>query len=263
MSVWDSPELTGALGDRIADDLRAMVRSYEDGAERTQQHHLGPSQIGMPCTRCLARHVLCMPTQREFDDPWCRIIGTATHAWLDDAAAWANVQTLVDNDSEARWYPEQKVQPHPDLLPSGGKADLYDDVTKCVIDHKVVGAEPLRKYRLNGPGEQYRIQAHLYGLGYHRLGLEVRHVAVAFWNRGGRLGDLYVWTEPFDAQVALNALSRYRTIRDQALALGPAILPHLPADESCWDCEGREMSAEELAVCNTQPNPAQPIPGAA
>lgn len=250
-SVWDDPALTNALGDRIADDLRAMARDYDAAAHRSQQKHLGPSQIGSPCTRCLARHALGRSVQREFDDPWCRTIGTAVHAWLDAAALHHNTA----ND-RARYYPELRIHPDEELLPSGGNCDLYDEDTRTVVDHKIVGAEPLRKYRLNGPGPQYRVQAHLYGLGYVRAGHTVDHVAVAFWQRGGRLSDLYVWTEPYDEDVARTALERWRTIRDQALAVGPAILPLLPADPACWDCGGRDVTPDELAPL-PQPNPIQ------
>lgn len=246
--VWD--QIGDPLGDRLADDLRAMVRLYEAGAERTQQRHMGPSQIGNPCTRCIARNVLGMAIVGEFDDPWCRIIGTATHSWLDEAAGFWNASTLTAEGSgrTARWHPEQRVHPHPDLLPSGGKTDLYDAETGTVIDHKIVGDAPLKNYRLSGPGRQYRGQVHLYGLGCHRAGLEVKNVAIAFWKRGGRLSDLYVWTEPYSADLAMETLQRFRTIRDQALVIGPQIIPLLPADESCWDCGGKDVSADELAV---------------
>lgn len=253
--VWDT--IGDTLGERLADDLRDMARGYEENAERSQQRHLGPSQIGMACTRCLARYVLGIPVTRPFDDPWCRIIGTATHAWLDEAAATQNVRR-----DDARWYPELRVQPDTELLPSGGKCDLYDAHTHTVIDHKIVGQEPLKKYRLNGPGEQYRTQAHLYGLGYANAGHHVKNVAVAFWKRGGRLSDLYVWTEHYQPQIALDALERYRIIRDQALTLGPAILPLLPADESCWDCGGKDVDTEPTSQRTTQPNPAQPTTAA-
>lgn len=252
-SVWD--EIADPLGKRIADDLRTIVRRYEAGAERSQQRHLGPSQIGNPCTRCLARHCLGMELVRDFDDPWCRIIGTSVHQWLEEAAAFDNVHVIRDT---ARWKAELRVHPHPDLLPSGGKCDLYDADTYTAIDHKVVGSEPLRKYKLNGPGQQYRVQAHLYGLGLHRTGARVENVAVAFWLRGGRLSDLHVWTEPWEVDIAMTALQRYRTIRDQAHSVGPQIIPLLPADPACWDCGGKDVSAEELAVINN--NPATPIP---
>lgn len=253
VSVWD--EIADPLGKTLADNLRQIVRAYENGAERSQQKHLGPSQIGNPCTRCLARACLDMAVERDFDDPWCRIIGTAVHAWLEEAAAFDNVHVVRD---AARWKAELRVHPHPDLLPAGGKCDLYDAELFAAIDHKIVGAEPLRKYKLNGPGQQYRVQAHLYGLGLHRAGLRVEHVAIAFWQRGGRLSDLYVWTEPWDVAVAMDALNRYRVIREQALAIGPQILPHLPADPSCWDCGGKDVSPDELASLHhpTRPNQA-------
>lgn len=252
-SVWDQPSLTGALGDTLATDLRDMVRLYESSRERSQQTEVGPSGIGNPCTRCLARQVLGVPVERAFNDPWCAIIGTAVHAWLAEAAENFNGLAV-----EPTYKTETRVQPHPDVLPKGGNADLFDAVHNTVIDHKIVGAEQLRKYRLNGPGPQYRIQAHIYGLGFARTGAQVDHVAVAFWQRGGRLSDLYVWTEPYDPQVALDAIDRYRTIRAQALAIGPSLLPLLPASESCWDCGGKDMTPEEAAsLAPTQPNPAQ------
>lgn len=246
-TVWD--EFTNALGDRLADDLRDMVRRYEAGAERSRQRHIGPSQLGNPCTRCLARQVLGCPIVRQFDDPWCRILGTAGHAWLDDAATFDNASTLTADGSERapRWHPEQRVHPHPDLLPSGGKTDLFDEQTGTVIDHKILGVPSLKKIKLNGPGPQYRVQLHVYGLGCHRLGLTVNNVALAAWPRGGRLSDLYVWTEPYDVQIALDALMRLRTIQEQANAIGPAILPLLPAHPDCWDCEGKDIDPAEVA----------------
>lgn len=237
-SVWDT--IGDPLGERLADDLRQMVRDYDAVDERNLQTALGPSAVGSACVRCLARAALDQPVVDPYDDPWCRIIGTATHEWLNMAAAAANVISL-NLGRAARWTPEQRVHPDDDLLEKGGSADLYDHDTYTVIDHKVVGAEPLRKYRLNGPGPQYRTQGHVYGLGYENAGHEVRHVAVAFWNRGGKLRDLYVWTEPYNRQLALDALERWRTIRDQALNIGPALIPLLPADPSCWDCRGKDV----------------------
>lgn len=254
MSTWDDPALTGQLGEAIATDLRDMVRRYESSRARSTQTDIGPSEIGKPCTRCLARHALGMTIEREFGDPWCAIIGTATHAWLDDAAQHSNAEA-----GEEWWLTETHVHPHPDVIPRGGKADLYDVLRKTVIDHKVVSADRLKAFRRNGPGLQYRRQSHLYGLGYHRLGKPVEHVAVAFWCRGGRLRDLYVWTEPYDVDMAMEAIDRYRTIRDQALTIGPTILPHLPADPDCWDCGGKDVTPEELASV-ALPNPAQTIP---
>lgn len=251
-SAWDDPALSGDLGARIATDLRDMVEMYEGSRDRTVQTDLGPSQIGMACTRCLARHVLGRPRERDFDDPWCRIIGTAVHAWLEKAAAHSN-----DVGGAAMWRTEMRVRPDTDLLPAGGSLDLWDVWRHTVIDHKIVGTEPLRKYRLNGPGIQYRRQGHLYGYGVAKAGGTVENVAIAFWPRGGRLSELYVWTEPYSEAIAIEALDRYRLVRDQARALGPAILPVLPADSDCFECRGAEVTPEELAPLH---DPAQTIP---
>lgn len=235
--IWDQFAPTDdEIGRRIADDLRAMVRAFDARAPRSQQRDLGPSQIGMGCVRCLARISIGIPrTGRVHDDPWCRILGTATHTWLDAAAVYANGGVSA---SPVRWLSECRVHPHPELLPSGGRCDLYDTTTHTVLDHKVVGATPQRKYRAGGPSPQYRVQAHTYGLGLANAGYPVERVAIAFWLRGGRLSDLYVWSEAYDESVAHNALERYRTIRDQARAAGPSILPLLPADPDCWECGG-------------------------
>lgn len=236
--VWDDLEGTDLLGRAIAEDLRGIAVRYESGLERSRQKALGPSQIGMACTRCLARYVLGVPVRMSTDDPWARIIGTAVHSWLDEAA-----QAEVVRINRARWLSELRVYPDgkdSPLLPKGGRCDLYDTDRRTVIDHKIVGITQLRKYRTNGPGAQYRYQGHLYGLGWALEGWPVEHVAVAFWPRGGRLPELYVWNEPYSPAVAHEAIDRFRTIRDQALALGPAIIPHLPADPDCWDCEGQD-----------------------
>lgn len=251
VSAWDDPALTNALGDRLADDLRDMVRAFEAEAHRSQQTAIGPSEVGNPCTRCLARHALGMRVTRDYDDPWCRILGTAGHTWLDEAAEAWNVR-----NNRGRLIADLHVNPHPDLIPAGGRLDLYDEETHTVVDHKIVGTDQLRKYRLSGPGPRYRTQVHVYGLGQSRTGKKVEHVAVAFWPRGGRLSDLHVWTEPYQPDVAMTALKRWETIRDQALAIGPGILPHLPADPSCWDCGGKDVSPDELTPAPTQPNPA-------
>lgn len=215
----------------IAADLRMMATEAERSSPRTVQTAIGPSEIGDPCTRCLAAKILGVFVDQGMSDPWCRIIGTAVHAWLDEAAARQNVAR-----DHARWIPEHRVFPDPELLPVGGSADLYDSDRRIVIDHKIVGKTQQNKYKTNGPGLRYRRQAHLYGLGYSLKGHQVDHVAMAFWLRGGYLSDLWVHVEPYDEAVATETLDRYRMLRDLVLPLGPNILPNLPTDPECYSC---------------------------
>jgi hypothetical protein len=220
------------LADRLADDLRAMVIEHDAAADRSQQTDLGPSEIGSPCTRCLARAVLGKRIERLDRDNWCANIGTAVHAWLADAAERSNLRHGM------RWAQEMRVYPSTSLMPSGGSLDLWDARTNTVVDHKCVGEMQRRKIKAEGPKPAYRVQSHLYGLGLTNAGVRVDNVALAIWPRGGRLRDLYVWTEPYDEAVAMAALDRFQTIRDLALTHGEAILPQIPVDPDCFDCQG-------------------------
>lgn len=234
-ALWDDFALP--LGDRIADDLRAMAADHDAASDRSAQVELGPSEIGDPCTRCLAARILGLG-EDSYGDPWARIIGTATHAWLDEAAVAWNIR----NDN-ARWLPEYRVFPDDVLLPRGGSCDLYDEQTKTVIDHKIVGITSLRKYKSNGPGLRYRRQAQLYGLGYENKGHQVDHVAIAFWHRGGKLDDLWVHTEPYDQTMAEDTLTRYRSLRELVIPLGAPVLEQLPSDPDCFQCSRNATKA--------------------
>lgn len=231
-SPWDEFS-DAAIGDVIADRLREMVRRHDAGAPRTQQRQIGPSELGDPCTYCLARKILGLPEERTFDDPWCAYIGSATHNSLADAAEFEN------RHHDGTWSTEVRVYPDDEVLPKGGNADLYDDAAQLVIDHKVVSRDRRLMFKAKGPGEKYRRQIHLYGLGFTRIGLPVQRVAIAFWQRGGRLSDLTVWTEPYDPSVATDALDRYRNLRTLCGTHGEALLPLLPSDPSCFTCSAR------------------------
>lgn len=233
--VWD--DIGGGHAGVLRDRLLAMVRHADGNADRTQQRHLGPSEVGDPCTYCLASKILGVYARDDFYDPWPAIIGTSVHHWLERAAERDN------RDNDTAWCAETKVFPDDDLLPKGGKADLYEDTTRTVIDHKVVGQAMLKKYKANGPGITYRRQGHIYGLGFVVAGLPVEHVAIAFWHRGGRMTDLHVWSEPYDEAYAREALDRYKTLRDLCSTLGAAILPSLPSDPSCFNCARSNRAA--------------------
>lgn len=228
------------LADRITGEIRDIIVAFENNRDRTKQTAMGPSGIGSPCARCLARNVLGCPVERGYDPHvWRRIVGTAVHAWLAEAALHHNKAI-----GRGRYVIESRV--HPDgkaseLLPKGGDADLYDGDTDTVVDYKTKSFNGIKEVKANGPKQQQRYQGHLYGLGFARLGRPVKNVALAFIPREGALRDFYVHVEPYDEAVAVEALERFRTIRTLALANGVAILPHLPADPDCFDCGGADI----------------------
>jgi len=145
-------------------------------------------------------------------DPWAAIVGTAVHAWLAEAFLAANSRL-----GRARWLVETRLEITPGLT---GSCDLFDADTFTVVDHKVLGTTTMRKYTSEGPPPGYVAQAHLYGLGWHRLGIPVRDVALAFYPRSGLLSGLRLWSQPWDPAVAQAALDRHDAILAAADALG-------------------------------------------
>jgi len=186
-------------------ELLTIIRNAADNAPRTLQTAIGPSGVGVPCDRRLTLEILAATQHNTGVDKWAATVGTAVHTWLADVFTTHN-QQLIAAGQPPRWLLEQRVNIRTGL---SGSCDLYDLQTHTVTDWKTTGATRLRKYRAAGhPGQQYRYQAHLYGMGWANAGLPVRDVAVVFLPRSGVLRDTYYWTEPYDQTVAQAALDR-------------------------------------------------------
>ncbi|MFB4276062.1 hypothetical protein ACBJ59_12260 [Nonomuraea sp. MTCD27] len=196
---WATPTLSG-LAASIATNVVQTVKQAGQNAPRSLQRTIGPSEIGTPCVRRLAYKLCDWPEVNKDGDPWASIIGTAVHAWMEDTYKAENERLGVE-----RYVIERRLHIRGNIY---GNADLFDRSTGCNIDWKCVGEDRLKKYRKDGPGEQYRIQAHLYGLGQENAGEHVNDVSVVFLPRGGRIDGLHVWCEPYDRNVALAALER-------------------------------------------------------
>lgn len=218
----------------LADELMWVIKSAIWAHPRSQQTDIGPSEIGSPCTRRLGYHAAGVEPSNLADAPWLPTIGTAVHAWLEQAFQRIN---LVIPDGP-RFLLEHKV-------PTGeaagqavtGQCDVYDTATTTVIDWKIVGAKALKEYKTDGPGDQYRAQAHLYGRGWTRRGKPVTDVMIAFLPRNGELRDAHFWTEPYDEQIAVRALTRYDAVHSLVTTGGANAIPLLPtADAHCAYC---------------------------
>lgn len=222
-----------------AAELRRVVRSHAAHAPRSQQVHLGPSELGVACARQVAGKLAELPRTNHVADPWPSIVGTAVHAWLADAFAADNTRTGL-----LRWVPEQRVVPHPD---HSGTADLYDAVELAVVDHKCLGTTSLAKVRsAEGPPRKYVVQLLLYALGYRNLGLPVRRVALAAYPRtGSTLDGLYVWERehtPADDELLDEVFEQTIIRKDYAELIRAGLMrfrdvPASPSDDECYFCE--------------------------
>ena len=230
---WMRPPVPPPAGS-LAASVIDTVKHAAAAAPRSVQQEVGPSEIGTPCVRRLGYRMLDWdPKPNRDTDPWAATIGTAVHAWM--ASTYEAENTRLGRE---RYLVEHRVH-----LPGGisGCADLFDRDTGGVRDWKITGPERLKGYRKNGPGDQYRAQAHLYGLGLQLAGETVREVAIVFLPRGGRIDALHVWSETYDPLVAVAALKRYRAVWDFHMLLDPETHPGrwamLPtADAYCTYC---------------------------
>lgn len=227
--------------------LRDAVITQARLQPRSLQQELGPSEIGQPCSRRVAYTLMREAKINTDIDPWASICGVAIHAWLAPVLAAVN-----ERNGTIEWLVEQKLKIRPGLH---GSCDAYQVSTGTVLDHKIVGAEPLKNYRRNGPSTIYRAQVHIYGLGWRQLGLAVNEVAIAFYPRGGFLSGLHVWAEPYDEELALRALERVDDIlalvHDLNVDTVPEMYRHIPRAPSrlCMYCPWFQPGKDTGKTC--------------
>lgn len=224
--------MTIGLKQRAYRDARKVVESNILHHPRSLQKEIGPSEIGTDCQRCLAAKLAGWPEEREV--AWLPAIGTAMHAQL---AEWFEA---VDED---RYLSEHRVNVGQiGETEIWGSSDLFDKKTGTVIDFKVVGAGTLKSAK-DGPSDQYRVQAHLYGRGFVKAGFKVNEVAIWYMPRNYYSLDGGVfWHEPWDEDVAIEALANANELLDEVLfhrALGEEVefIESLPRASKCWDCD--------------------------
>lgn len=214
-------------------ELSKIILWNERESPRSRQVAVGPSELGGICDRKLAYRIAGVPAVNLGADPWPAIVGTSIHDWLERAVnKYQSVVGDLGYLTETRVYPDPLVR---------GRCDLFNTKTNCVIDYKSVGADGMRKIRKGIINPAYRTQIQVYGLGHERAGRKVEQVALIFLSRSGWLDDAEVFMEPYNRQVALDALARLYKIADQLIELDVELHPQrfqlvdaTPGDECVW-----------------------------
>lgn len=204
------PEPTDAERE-LAARIRETFYAYTNRMDRSQQSHLGPSEVGTPCDRRLALHVLGMPPVNPGGDNWASFKGTCVHAGLADMFVWADAAT-------GRFAVEVPLALPSALVPRG-TADLLDRTLCLLADQKVQGQWSLDKLRRLGPSPTHFVQVHLYAYAARRRGERVDKVCIVGWPiEESNLDNLVVWLRDYDPTVAPAALGRVEriaaTVRD-------------------------------------------------
>lgn len=224
-------------------ETRWVIEQAITNHPRSLQKSIGPSEIGTPCDHCLAAK-LAGWQQTERGVAWLPTIGTAVHAWIEEAFIRHENNRGAQHGDGLRYLTEQRVMVgNIDGTPVWGSTDLVDLVVGMTVDWKIVGASTLTAAK-RGPKPAYRVQAHLYARGWNLAGHRIDHVAIAYLPRNAvSLDSAIWWSEPYDEQVAVDALDRATSIIRNLKALASingdvvdAWITGLPRDPGCYDC---------------------------
>lgn len=243
---------------RYSQELREVVVRYADRLPRNVQRHLGPSELGHLCDRQLVGKMagvsLGSGNSNHMHDPWASIVGTAIHAFLEQAFGWESgrlinefIQTASGLEPPGpRWFTEKRVTPDPAYpSPHPGTADLYDAKTSTLSDHKCQSEGVRDKLRRHGPPHHYFMQMLLYAVGYMHEGFKVDRVCLVSWPRThSTMDDMYVWEHMITAEdIALVVdLIEKTHIREQLAAfvvsgdLSFWEVPPTPSESDCQYC---------------------------
>ncbi len=220
------------------DYMRDVLAELDASRPRSQQVHLGPSELGIPCQRQIAMKLAGVPRRPDKRPPWAPMQGTAVHALMEEALRFDNARL-----GREKWVIEQRLQIDDEI---SGHGDAYDCDTFTVVDWKYVGTTALRSVKrktvpvaqLVSP--QYRGQGHLYGFGHERAGRPVKWIRLVLLARSHDYDDSAEWTEAYDPNIAIATLDRYYQTQDLLRAVNPMINPMLwgliPAHPDEHDC---------------------------
>jgi hypothetical protein len=206
--------VAGEIPPSTLDEMRDALQRHENSRPRSVQKTLGPSELGTPCDRQVALK-LAGVQRHERGLPWAPMCGTAVHGLMEEVLRAENERL-----GRERWIIEQQVQLDDEL---SGHGDAYDTDWGMVVDWKYTGTTARRKAsRRTVPNHElvspdYRIQAHLYGLGHRNAGRDVRYVRLVLLARSHDYAESVEWTEPYDERIAVDAMMRFYAIRDHVI----------------------------------------------
>lgn len=132
-------------------------------------------------------------------------MGTAMHAHMENVLA-----------PDPAWATEKTLQM---VGITSGHSDAYYLPERCVVDWKFPGDTTIANSRRNGPTQTYQYQAQIYGLGWEDAGYDVESVAIIYLPVTSTIDKRYGWAVPYNRDLAMEALNRYKQLEDDVTFL--------------------------------------------
>ena len=212
----------------VAGDLRTIIEAAIVNQPRSLQKHIGPSELGNECDRCLV-HKLAGTTEAT-EAAWLPFIGTCVHEQLETIFL-QHEATRGNLGMPSRFLPEHRVTVGKVAgIDITGSTDLFDTHSGTVCDWKIVGTTTLRSARSKDASLVYQRQAMLYGKGWEDRGYTVTSVLIYFLPRNAvSLADGYAWQAPYERTVAEETLAHADALARSICAFGlNHVLANLP-----------------------------------
>lgn len=264
------------------DEIRGIIEDHITNQPRSLQKEIGPSELGTDCLHCLAARLAGW--EKRQSAAWLPFIGTCVHERFEHLFNSRNdVSTVSDDDEEGDIWAVKSVErfeaeKHVDVgaihglhgqSKVHGSIDLYDAQNNMTIDWKITGQTTLRNVKANGPSQQYRIQASLYGIGLENDGEPCKKNAIYFLPRNNvSLADALPIEFDFDPKPGRWALSRAQLIvnlldlieQEDGVETRDAWIHALPTSPThCFQCGSwPDDQLGDLAEINQSQYPALP-----
>lgn len=201
--------------------------------DRGRQLALGVSEVGMDCRRCVARK-LALYEKTQMTGSWRAQLGTYVHAGLaeDFAKKYTNGELIIEDGLIVHQYKDFILRGHCDVFaPNGGRGHTFD--------WKIVGDDTLAKVASGDVKQQYKVQGHLYSLGWEMKGYPVEDVTLMFLpaNKGNLQRDAVPYSFKYDRGIAAEALGKIEDLIDAAEKRGwDEVVRNQHPDPGCLSC---------------------------
>lgn len=203
-------------------EIRGIIEDHITNQPRSLQKEIGPSELGTDCLHCLAARLAGW--EKRQSAAWLPFIGTCVHERFEHLFNSRKDEFTVPDDDggEPCAVKRFEAERHVDVgeihglhghQRIHGSIDLYDAENNTTIDWKITGPTTIRNVKANGPSQQYRIQASLYGIGLENDGEPCKRNAIYFLPKNSvSLADALPIEFDFDPKPGRWALSRAQLI---------------------------------------------------
>ena len=182
--------------------IKALV-DYDNSRARSKQTAIGVSSLG-DCRRKVWHMI---QGDKPTNDNVLRlpaIMGTAIHAAIENAIGDADGRYLIEHRVELDGLPPATI-------------DFFDTAECEVIDWKTITKKNIDYFVT----QQKRWQVQVYGYLMTQVGYEVKTVTLIGIPRDGTENDIVTHSEPYDREVALEALRWLEDLRQVTEAPAP------------------------------------------